>query len=192
MSDLTILLMRHAEKPEKDGKVHGVDATGQEDGKSLTPRGWQRAGAWCELFVPSLGSSSPLPRPAAIFASAPAGHHELASGEGGSKSRRPLETITPLAARLGIAVDIRFTKGQEAELAAALSTMQGIVLVCWQHEDIAKIAEALTPKPHQIPEDWPSDRFNVVFRLDRSGDASAWAFQQVVPVMLDGDKATGV
>jgi hypothetical protein len=62
-------MMRHAEKPEKDSEVNGVDATGQEDGKSLTPRGWQRAGVWCELFVPSLGSSSALPRPTEISAS---------------------------------------------------------------------------------------------------------------------------
>jgi broad specificity phosphatase PhoE len=118
MARQTILIIRHADKPEPGGDG-GVDAVGVPDKNSLTPRGWQRAGIWAELFAPSLGQQRLLPKPSAIFASAPASKAEIAAGHGGSKSRRPLETISPLAAKLGIDVDLRFAKGQEADLAAA-------------------------------------------------------------------------
>jgi hypothetical protein len=95
----------------------------------------------------------------------------VAAGDG-SKSRRPLETISPLAAKLGIKVDLHFAKGGEADLAKAIS---------------AAIANALTPRPKGVPQNWPGHRFNLIFKFTRPGNASPWAFQQIVPVMLDGD-----
>jgi hypothetical protein len=181
----TIFIIRHAEKPEAD-KDGAVDETGKPDVRSLTPRGWQRAGAWAEMFSPSLGEPA-LPRPTAIFASAPVARHGDAAGNGGGKSRRPLETVTPLAAKLGIQVDLRFSKGSESDLAQSLSGIDGVALVCWQHEAILNIANALDPAPEGLPAKWPGDRFNVVFEFSRADNASAWKFQQIVPKMLDGD-----
>jgi hypothetical protein len=189
MARQTILIIRHADKPGGDG---GVDATGMPDKDSLTPRGWQRAGIWVDLFAPSLGQPPVLPKPSAIFASTPATKAEIAAGHGGSKSRRPLETIWPLAAKLEIDVDLQFAKGQEAQLGATLSGMDGVTLVCWQHEDIAAIASALRPEPEGVPDEWPGDCFNVVFCFDRPGAGAAWTFQQVVPVMLKGDRSTPI
>ena len=189
MARQTILIIRHADKPGGDA---GVDATGMPDKDSLTPRGWQRAGIWVDLFAPSLGQPLVLPKPSAIFASAPATKAEIAAGHGGSKSRRPLETIWSLATKLGIDVDLHFVKGQEADLAAALSRSDGVTLVCWQHEDIAAIANALSPPPQGVPDNWPGDCFNVVFCFDRSEAGAAWTFQQFVPVMLKGDRATPI
>jgi hypothetical protein len=187
MAEQAILIIRHAEKPESDSDSgDGVDATGALDPKSLTPRGWQRAGVWAELFAPSLGQEPVLPEPTAVFASAPARHAEAAA-KGGSKSRRPLETVAPLAAKLDIEVDLRFGKGKEDDLARTIATIDGVVLVCWQHENIADIVKALGPGMRGIPTDWPKSCFNVIFRLDRPDRASPWVFRQVVPVMLDGD-----
>jgi hypothetical protein len=177
------MIIRHAEKPDADGNT-AVNESGQADPRSLIPRGWQRAGAWAELFQPSLGQQTKLPRPAAIFASAPAKQHD----DNGSKSRRPLETVSPLAAKLGIAVDTRFSKGDEQALAAEIGGLDGVVLVCWQHEDIPAIAAALAPAPAGVPARWPDSCFNVIFRFDRADQDSPWAFQQVVPVMLAGDE----
>jgi hypothetical protein len=133
-------------------------------------------------------SAPPLPKPTALFASAPASHQEIAAGKAGSKSRRPLETISPLAEKLGMTVDLRFSKGQEADLATAISAIDGVVLVCWQHENIFAIASSLSPTPAGVPADWPGKRFNVIFRFDRPDAASAWSFQQLAPRMLDGDE----
>ncbi|MEA2814532.1 MAG: hypothetical protein QOI93_2229, partial [Rhodospirillaceae bacterium] len=65
MAHQTILIIRHADKPEPGGDG-GVDAVGVPDKNSLTPRGWQRAGIWAELFAPSVGQQRVLPEPSAI------------------------------------------------------------------------------------------------------------------------------
>ncbi|SEJ90956.1 hypothetical protein SAMN05192539_102317 [Paraburkholderia diazotrophica] len=191
MSEQTVLIIRHAEKPEAGGDT-GIDGSGAPDSRSLTPRGWQRAGIWTELFAPSLDHAGTYPRPAAIFASAPATHSEIAAGNSGSKSRRPLETVSPLAAKLGIDVNLNFGKGQEGDLAAAIAQIDGITLVCWQHEDIASIATALAPTVENIPSHWPGDRFNVIFEFSRTGNGEPWSFNQVVPVMLQGDPTSSI
>jgi len=187
----TVLIIRHAEKPDSEGDV-GVDVNGTANHSSLTPRGWQRAGVWAELFAPSLGQQSLLPTPQTVFASAPQSHAVVAAGEGGSASSRPLETISPLASKLAIKIDLSFDEGSEANLAAAVAQTAGVVLVCWQHQDIATITKSLAPDVQSVPSKWPSDCFNVVFRFDRSDLASPWTFQQIVPVMLQGDKPSQI
>jgi hypothetical protein len=182
------MIIRHAEKPVPS-QAHGVDETGSTDRRSLIPRGWQRAGAWAELFQPSLAERK-LPRPGVLFASAPT--HSIDDEESGSKSRRPLETLTPLAAKLGLRVNLEYSKGQEIALAEAISGIADVVLVCWQHEDIIAIANALTPTPPGLPNQWPGDRFNVLLRFDRSGPPAQWTLKQVTPVMLSGDKTVQI
>ena len=192
MAQQTLLLIRHAEKPE-DGQPGGVAMDGTADRRSLTPRGWQRAGCWTELFAPSLGGNAVLPRPQAIFASVPASAHDFAADGAGSKSRRPLETVSMLAEKLNVEVDLRFSKGQEAALGGVLSGIQGATLVCWQHEDIGAIASALSPRPIELPGKWPSDRFNVILRFVRNGGAKAqWSFDQLAPLMFKGDSSSKI
>ena len=159
MPEQTILIIRHAEKPEPGGDS-GVDSTGAPDPRSLTVRGWQRAGAWAELFVPAFGQKSALPTPTTLFASDPTGHHD-------SKSRRPEETITALAKKLDRAINLDFTKGQEDDLAVAIAEIHPVTLVCWEHEDIPAISRALAPDLQDIPVVWPGDRFNAIFRFRR-------------------------
>jgi hypothetical protein len=47
---LTILIIRHAEKPGELWPGPGLSREGKEDEKSLVIRGWERAGAWAVLF----------------------------------------------------------------------------------------------------------------------------------------------
>jgi hypothetical protein len=100
--------------------------------------------------------------------------------------------VTPLASRLGIEINLGFSKGDEADLAGAIARLDGVVLVCWQHEDIIAIANAIEPRLANLPEKWSGDRFNVMFRLDRPAPGSSWVFQQIVPVLLGGDLATEI
>ncbi len=188
MSNQTIMIIRHAEKPVP-GEAHGIDETGAPDKRSLTARGWQRAGAWAELFVPSLGGQSSLPTPTALFASAPSSDPSERE-EDGTRSRRPLETLTPLAEKLGAKINLDYTKGQESALAQAISKRAEVVLVCWQHEDVIPILQALKPAPAGIPAKWPGDRFNILIRLDRTSETAPWVLKQIAPVMLSGDKTT--
>jgi broad specificity phosphatase PhoE len=51
MAPARIMFIRHAEKPV-DGGDDGVTPKGHADPESLTPRGWQRAGALARFFQP--------------------------------------------------------------------------------------------------------------------------------------------
>jgi len=69
MASLTLLIIRHAEKPGSDepwpGPGSEFDAT--PDPESLVIRGWERAGAWTALFGAGLGGTD-YPAPAAVAA----------------------------------------------------------------------------------------------------------------------------
>jgi hypothetical protein len=173
-----IMLIRHAEKPTGSGAPHGVDANGNHDKESLVVQGWQRAGALVELFDPAVGKlRSGLTRPTALFASNP----------GSSGSKRPLETITPLAERLKMTVSTPVKDSETKQIAEILNAMTGAPLAAWQHQDIPSIAGHLKhvhPKP---PTKWPGDRFDIVWVFTRQADASL-KFTQVPQLLLAGDK----
>jgi len=174
------MIIRHAEKPLDDGPPHGVTVDGEPDPESLTPRGWQRAGALVGLFAPGwLGGTPPrLPTPTHLFASL------IASG---SASKRPRETLLPLAARLGLDVDSRFAKEQTDDLAAAVRATGGVVLVAWEHHKIPSIVAALGCKGVDVPTGWPDDRYDVVWVLEASAGGDAFTFRQVAEMLLAGD-----
>jgi hypothetical protein len=179
-----IFILRHAEKP--DGTNHGVDNTGNQDPDSLIPQGWQRAGALATFF----SDKGTLPAPNCIYAAADEkeklGHHD----KDGSSSKRPMETVTPLAAKLGQTLVTKYTKGEETELAAEVVGLSGITVICWQHEDIPQIAIAITGSSKGIPSPWPGDRFDVVWCFESTG--GTWAFTQVCQELLAGDKTTPI
>jgi broad specificity phosphatase PhoE len=128
--NLTILLIRHAEKP--DDEYQGVNEFGVNDPESLTPRGWQRAGALAVLLAGSNGSLTPDQ----IYASSPDKEKVAPHIKVGSKSSRALETVTPLAEKLNKTPIQTFGKGNEQDLVDAITTFEGTTLTCWQHEEI--------------------------------------------------------
>ena len=56
MGALTLMIIRHAEKPDESFPGSGFTENGDKDKKSLVIRGWQRAGAWATLFGSGLHS----------------------------------------------------------------------------------------------------------------------------------------
>lgn len=65
-------------------------------------------------------------------------------------SKRPAQTVTPLAARLGLALETTWKKDDTAALAAALRTTTGCTLVAWEHElipDILSHLGSIDPPP---------------------------------------------
>jgi broad specificity phosphatase PhoE len=179
----TIYVIRHAEKP--DGSATGTNAQGGADPESLIVRGWQRAGALANFFGPNGG----LPAPARIYASAPAKVH-TPDGKVGSNSLRPNETVSVLAAKLGLNVNNKFTKGQEPAIASEATALKGTTLICWQHEGIPAIAKAILGTPAGFPQSWPADRFDVVWRFNRA--EQTWSFDQVCQHLLPGDGGQGI
>ena len=173
----TIMLSRHAEKPlHPSGSPHGVNADGHHDPHSLTVTGWIRAGALVELFAPSRGDPpGELRRPDTIYASAHAGGH----------SKRSMQTVGPLASRLGLKVIKRYAAGDEAQLAREVSTRPGATLIAWHHEALHEIAHQLgevNPKP---PRHWPYDRFDVIWTFTLLD--GRWRFAQIPQLLLPGD-----
>ena len=81
-----VLIIRHAEKPSEDDL--SVD---------LSPAGKKRAEALPGLFIKSNSRPAPFPRPDFIFAT-----------KNSMQSHRPLETVTPLAKKLGITVNFSY------------------------------------------------------------------------------------
>ncbi|MGW0734672.1 hypothetical protein [Streptomyces sp. NPDC002851] len=188
--DLTVLVIRHGEKPDDDHP--GLDEQLRLDPESLTARGWDRALKLPSLFGPSGpanggGTAAPaLPLPATVFASAPGGPVGAA--------RRHAQTVTPLAEQLGLKVRTDYGKKQERELAeAVLTDATSPVLICWQHSRIPKIVRALGADaawPTPPPDAWPSDRFDLVWVLRRNfgSGAGRWTFRAVDQGLLDGDR----
>lgn len=100
-----IMTIRHAEKPE--GTVQGVDVNGTSGKEFLVVQGWQRAGALVRFFAPS-GAQFQRPgidQPRFLFASGPVSKKDREAGDG-SKSFRPVQTLTPLSQFLGSEVPL--------------------------------------------------------------------------------------
>jgi len=178
-----IMVIRHGEKPDEDvSPLPGISVDGVEDDSSLTKVGWDRANALVNVFDPAQGPvRAGLARPVAIFA---AGANE--DGEG----KRTRETVGPLAHKLGLQMNIQYGKGDEQSLIAAATSQPGPTLICWQHGEIPAIAEAfgsVTPTP---PQEWPDDRFDVVWTFTKT--ASGWAFAQLPEMALPTDKPTAI
>ncbi len=179
-----VIVIRHAEKPTARPKRHGVREDGSPDKESLTVRGWQHAGSLAAVFA--AGGAHPeganIGRPAHIFA-AGVGKKRVKRADGktatvGSHSRRPLQTVTELAARLGLAPDTSHTRGEEEALVADALSHDGTVLICWQHEDIPAIGRAIAGSKAGVPDTWPGDRYDLVWVFEPAG--RGWRFRQVV------------
>jgi hypothetical protein len=171
-----IMLIRHAEKQPDvppGPPPYGINANGKQKRRSLTVRGWQRSGALVPFFC---APKPPVETPGVIYASA------VTADNDETKSRRPQETVTPLARRLGIEVNVSYTVGQEAQLATDIQSHSGVVLVAWEHKHIPLLAAALHAS---APGAWPDDRFDVVWILTAAPDA--YLFASTDQSLLQGD-----
>jgi hypothetical protein len=183
MSALTILIIRHAEKPGESWPGPGLTPDGTIDNKSLVIRGWQRAGSWSALFGAGLGGVD-YPSPSVIYAADPN------ATAGDEPSQRPYETVVPLAARLGLTLDTTYAVGQEDQLANAVFGQPGPVLIAWEHKAIARSLLPAIANGQSLPDmptKWDGTRFDVVLRFDRTSPEAPWSFRQLFPCLLSGD-----
>jgi hypothetical protein len=182
MAALTLLIIRHAEKPGEDWPGPGLTSDGAPDEESLVVRGWQRAGAWATLFGTRRGGID-YPPPTKVYAANP----DAPPGEGVSK--RPYQTALPLANRLfGQPPNTTSSKGEEKKLVKELLGLYGVVLVSWEHRAIVEdILPQFTISKGTAPTHWNASRYDVVLRLDRAEGTNDFAFQQLFPQLLSGD-----
>jgi hypothetical protein len=188
MSALTLLVIRHAEKPDDPDNPNlgpGLTTQGTEDKHSLVIRGWQRAGAWPVLFGTGTAGQD-FPKPNVVYAADPA----QGSSQDGSHSKRPFETVSALCNRLHISPVATYGTGDEVALVNEVRQLTGVVLICWEHK---RIVQAILPElagsqtlPN-LPTKWDGTRFDVVLRFDRSQTGARWSFRQLFPRLLAGD-----
>lgn len=184
MSALTVIFIRHAEKPGGRFPGDGTAADGTADDKSLVIRGWQRAGAWAALFGSDLCNAD-YPRPNVIYAAKPEPVFKKAKF-----SHRPFETATPLAERLQLPLRADYGVSQEHELADEIRSLTGVVIVFWEHKAIVTdLIPALKGSQtiHDVPTKWDGDRFDVVLRFDRAVPDAPWSFRQLSPRLMSDD-----
>ena len=170
-----ILLIRHAEKPDPaDGSV-GVRGDGSADAGSLSVRGWQRAGALAAVLGDPRRVVTMLPEPPGL----------LIAAQDAGRSRRPCQTLAPLAARLKIDVETYRSEGDEQAIIRRLHNgVRGGVVICWRHRELPALARALFRGDAQlVPRKWDDARFDLAWRLD--GDH----FDVIAQRLLDGDTA---
>jgi hypothetical protein len=175
-----IMLLRHAEKPDRDGAPFGVTLRGERSKESLQVRGWQRAGALISLLAPANGhiNESSLAQPQFLYASKPLRR---------KGSKRPLETITPLAEKLGLKINQNFTRGDFDKMLENAFMRKGVVLICWQREYIPRIALHILGQTKSVPRDWPEDRFDLFWVFDLDRKSGRYKFKQVPQSLLEGD-----
>ncbi|MBI1361224.1 MAG: hypothetical protein GC155_13185 [Alphaproteobacteria bacterium] len=176
-----IMIIRHAEKHYDGSPDRSVAPDGVHAKHHLTVRGWQRAGALVRYFAPAGGlpAGAPISTPASIFASAATPK---------SPSLRAQHTVAPLAAMLGVEINCDYADGDEKALAPAVLAAKGPVLVSWHHSHLIRLTVSLAGPDVPCPRDWPDDRFDVVWILDRDEPDAPWRFSQVTQQLFVYDR----
>lgn len=173
MPPSTIILMRHAEKPDPARGILGVDIDGHENPSELSVRGWQRSGALPRLFGPGQ-SGEVLPKPDVIF---------TATSHLGSA--RPARTVELLARTLGLESRDTYGSDDVDALCGAIRACDGTVLVCWRHGSIPSIARSFVGGANSLPA-WDERRFDLLWLLTLG--RRDWTFRQRPQLLLPGDR----
>ncbi len=143
LSNATLLIIRHAEKPAS--------------GSGLSPEGQARAEAYVRYFQTFRLDSQPLRL------------DYLVAADDSEHSQRSRLTLEPLGRAIGLKPDLRFQAKRPEELARELqSSPHGkTILVCWHHREIPDLLKALGADPARLLPDgqWPALQFGWVLEL---------------------------
>jgi broad specificity phosphatase PhoE len=147
MTNARILLMRHAEKTADPMDPH------------LSPDGYARAAKLADYIPATFG----IPR--FLIATSISKH-----------SVRPIETIEPLSAKIGVPLDATYADQDYGAVASQLfsepryADAGTLIVVCWHHGNIPSMAHALRAKPGDYPDPWNAGVFNQILVLTYAGD----------------------
>jgi broad specificity phosphatase PhoE len=147
VANARILLMRHAEKIGDPMDPH------------LSPEGYARAAKLADYIPVTFGI------PQFLFATSISKH-----------SIRPIETIEPLAAKIGVSIDSTYADQDYGALASQLLSEPryvgagSLIVVCWHHGNIPSMARALRARLGSFPDPWDSRVFNQILVMTYAGD----------------------
>jgi phosphohistidine phosphatase SixA len=141
MGKKTILVMRHAEKSSDP-----LDP-------DLTDAGRNRAQRLVDYVPKTFGP------PEFLFASGASKH-----------SRRPIETLEPLATQCRLKIDSTYADQDYGALAHHLRNSDDfndvLTVVCWHHGNIPNLMNALKAASTDYPDPWKRDVFNLILRVE--------------------------
>lgn len=163
-----ILILRHAEKPQ------------DKHNENLSTKGYERAAALA-YYLPDTFAKVDH-----IFA-AGIGHH--------SPSHRPVETITPLADRLGLKIHQKYLKDDHVAMVNHIldddKYTDTIIVICWEHTDIESISSAFGAT--NVPSTpWPGTIFDLVWQLSLVPSQNTYNIEQIPQLLLYGDTKTKI
>lgn len=167
LSNATILIIRHAEKPEF--------------GLGLAPEGEARARAYARYFQEMRVDSKPLKL------------DYLVAADDSDHSQRSRLTLEPLAEAVGLKPDLRYQAKHPAELASELQSRPHgkTILICWHHREIPELLKALGEDPHKVlPHgEWPAQQFGWVLKLryDEQGHLIRNQTKRIKEHLMPGD-----
>ena len=143
LQDATILIIRHAEKPDF--------------GPELSPEGERRAQAYVSYFSNFTVDSQPLQL------------EYLAAAADSKQSERPRLTLKPLSKALHLGINLKYDDKDYLDLVSDLRTKyhSKAILICWHRGMIPQLVQALGADPLELlPRGlWPIDQFSWVLQL---------------------------
>jgi hypothetical protein len=151
-SNLTVFLVRHAEKPDT--------------GDQLAAEGSARAQKYIQYFQNQTK-----------YDGRPISWNYLFASTESTKSDRPILTIQPLSEAIHVQIDSRFENKHFTDLVKELKKNKGNkfdnanVLICWHHGEILNLASALGVNPDDLPQSahwprkWPKTAYGWVLKI---------------------------
>ena len=151
-----LIVLRHAEK------------TGDKRDRNLSTAGHERAARLVPYVLETFG------RPDFLIAA-----------KSSDRSRRPVETIEPLAAALGLEIKGKFDDDEFDGLVAALGAKPAyrskFGVISWRHSDIPNLVATLGAPADTFPAEWGESDYTTLVEITYSSDSKVTAKRLTMP-----------
>ena len=151
-----LIVLRHAEK------------TGDRRDRNLSPAGHERAARLVPYVLETLG------RP-----------DFLVAAKSSDRSRRPVETIEPLAAAAGLEIKSKFDDDEVDALVAALGEKRAyrskFGVISWRHSDIPGLVASLGAPADTFPGEWSESDYTTLVDISYSSGSKVTAKRLTMP-----------
>lgn len=111
--------------------------------------------------------------------------HFLIAARTSLRSRRPAETLEPLAAVLALEVRAKFDDDDSTALIQALRDKKRyrgkLGVVCWRHSELPSLISALGAAPDAFPQPWGEDDYTTIIDVTYPGNGEARARRLQMP-----------
>lgn len=151
-----LIVLRHAEK------------TGDRRDRNLSPAGHERAARLLPYVLETFG------RPDFLIAA-----------KSSNRSRRPVETIEPLAAALDLGINSKFDDDEVGALVAALGEKNAyrskFGVISWRHSNIPRLVAALGAPADTFPGKWSESDYSTLVDISYTPGSNVTAKRLTMP-----------